>query len=124
MECEERKHRSRGALLSYLGIQVFWGLLIVLTPVAAAVHPSRLWAVPFGFVTMAGGMHLTYFRYEYNVLVERITNDFPLLRRVVPRRYNPEYYLPLGVAYTLLGVVSVALALRPLNFAPLLKHFL
>ena len=120
----ERTHRSRSALLSYLGIQVFWGLLVVLTPVAAAIHPSKLWAVPFGCVTMAGGMHLTYFRYEYNALVERLTSSFPFLRYVAPGRYNPEYYLPVGIAYTLLGVVSVALVIHPLDFTPLLQHFL
>lgn len=120
----ERRHRSRSALLSYLGIQAFWGLLVILTPLAAAIHPSRLWAVPFGCVTMAGGVHLTYFRYEYNALVERTTSVFPFLRHILPARYNPEYYLPVGVAYTLLGVVSVALVVHPLNFSPLLQHFL
>lgn len=120
----EFTRRSRSALLSYLGIQVFWGLLVVLTPVAAAIHPSKLWAVPFGCVTVAGGMHLTYFRYEYNTLVGRITSSLPLLRYIVPGRYNPEYYLPVGIAYTLLGVASVALVIHPLDFTPLLKHFL
>lgn len=119
----ERTRRSRSALFSYLGIQAFWGLLLVLTPVAAAIHPSKLWAVPFGCVTMAGGMHLTYFRYEYNLLVERITSGLPFLRYVVPGRCNPEYYLPVGVAYTMLGLISVVLIIRPLDFT-LLQRFL
>ncbi len=121
MEC---KYRSRYALLSYLCIQVFWGLLVVLTPVAAAIHPTKLWAIPFGLVTMAGGVHLTYFRYEYNALVERIVSASPLLRYIVPGRYNPEYYLPVGIVYTLLGVISVILVVRPLDFTPLLQHLL
>ncbi len=120
----DRPHRSRSALLSYLGIQAFWGLLVILTPFAATIHPTRLWAIPFGCVTMAGGLHLTYFRYEYNALVERITSGFPFLRYIAPGRYNPEYYLPVGIGYTLLGIISVALILHPLNFAPLLQHFL
>lgn len=96
--------RGRSALWRYLGIQVAWGLLVLLTPVAMGIHPSRLWAAPFGFITMAGGLHLTYFRH------------------VMPRRCNPEYYLPLGIAYTLFGVASVTLVVFHLAPAPLLQH--
>lgn len=114
--------RGRSALWSYLGIQVVWGLLVLLTPVAMGVHLSRLWAAPFGFITIAGGLHLTYFRSEYNALVGRVTESLPLLRYLVPGRYNPEYYLPLGIAYTLVGVASVALVVFHRDPAPLLQH--
>ncbi len=114
--------RDRSALWSYLGIQVAWGLLVLLTPVALGIHPSRLWAAPFGFITMAGGPHLTYFRHEYNALVGRVAELLPVFRHVMPRRCDPEYYLPLGIAYTLFGVASVTLVVFHLDPAPLLQH--
>ncbi len=107
------KHRDRSALASYLAIQVVWGLLVLLTPVAMSLYPSRVWALPFGCVTVAGGLHLTYFRYEYNALVERVVTTVPAFRHFVPSRPNPELYLPLGVAYTLFGIASVTLAVFP-----------
>lgn len=109
------KHRDRSALASYLAIQVVWGLLVLLTPVAMSLYPSRVWALPFGCVTVAGGLHLTYFRYEYNALVERVVATVPVFRYFVPSRPNPELYLPLGLAYTLFGVASVTLAVFPMN---------
>jgi hypothetical protein len=118
--------RDRSALWSYLSIQVAWCLLVLLTPVAMGIHmgihPSRLWAAPFEFITMAGGLHLTYFRHEYNALVGRVTELLPVFRRVMPRRCDPEYYLPLGIAYTLFGVASVTLVVFHLDPAPLLQH--
>jgi hypothetical protein len=119
------KHRDRSALASYLAIQVVWGLLIVLTPVAMGLYPSRVWALPFGLVTVAGGLHLMYFRHEYNLLVERVVVAVPFFRYFVPSRPNPELYRPLGMAYTLFGIASVTLAVFPLDLldlASLLQH--
>lgn len=121
----EFKYRDRSALLTYLAIQSVWGLLVLLTPVAVGLHPSRIWALPFGCVTVAGGLHLVYFRHEYNALVERVAVAVPFFRHFIPSRPSPELYLPLGVAYALFGIASVTLAVFPLDLldlATLLQH--
>ena len=97
-------------------------MLVLLTPGAVRVHPSQLWAAPFGLITIAGGLHLTYFRHEYNALVGRVTEFLPLFRHAVPCRCSPEYYLPLGIAYTLFGVASVTHVVFHLDPEPLLQH--
>jgi hypothetical protein len=102
------RNREWRAWMSYLGIQAAWLLLVFLTPLGVSVHPSKLWAIPFGCITIAGGLHLTYFRFEYSALVQKVVGLLPLARHLFSVRHNPGYYLPLGVGYTLFGVASVA----------------
>lgn len=102
----ERGIRTRTAWLSYLAIQAAWLLLIFLMPLAFDAHPSRYWSIPFCCITVAGGLHLTYFRHEYAALLRKILGLFPPARYVMPSLKNPRYLLPLGVAYMLFGVTS------------------
>ena len=109
MVSAERARRSKDAWLSYLAIQVLWAALILLTPMAASLHPSKFWALPFSGITMVNGLHLTYYRREYDVLMKRLAASVPFTQRFASTRYAPEYYLPLGVGYTLFGVLSAIL---------------
>ncbi|MGH3089478.1 MAG: hypothetical protein ACRDSJ_19475 [Rubrobacteraceae bacterium] len=111
MSRRKREHRWKAAWGSFVCIQVFWAMLVVLTPIAISLHPSKLWALPFACVTMAGGMHLTFFRREYHRLVEKFTAIFPTARYFFAPVHRPKYYLPLGVAYTLFGAgCAIAIA--------------
>jgi hypothetical protein len=107
----KREHRWRAAWVSFISIQAFWMMLVVLTPVAIGLYPSKLWALPFACVTMAGGAHLTYFRREYSRLVEKFIGLFPASKYFFAPVHNPRYYLPIGVGYMLFGAFcAVAIA--------------
>ena len=97
--------------MSYVTIQMIWLLCIVLTPPALKLYPSKLWALPFCLVTVANGLHMIFFRYEYNAVLRRAIRILPYARYLSPLREDPRYFLPLGTAYTLFGLVSIALLL-------------
>ncbi len=107
------KYRIQSAWASYLGIQTFWVLCVLLTPPGLGLYPSKLWALPFCFVTAAGGLHMVFFRYEYNALLRKMVRRFPfsrhLIRYLTPAQRDPKYFVPIGTAYTLAGVASMAL---------------
>jgi hypothetical protein len=94
------------AWLSYLGIQVFWVLCVVLVPLAFGAYPSRYWALLFCLVTVAGGGHLVHFRDEYDHVVRKATGLLPFSRNPRWAERDPRYLLPIGIAYTLFGVAS------------------
>ena len=95
--------------MSYVTIQVIWLLCIFLTPPALKLYPSKLWAVPFCLVTIANGLHMIFFRYEYNSVLRRAARILPYAHYLAPFREDPKYFLPLGTAYTLFGVASIVL---------------
>ena len=97
--------------MSYVTIQAIWMLCVFLTPVGIHFHPTKFWAVPFCLVTVANGLHMIFFRYEYNAVVRRAVRLVPYARYVSPSQNDPKYFLPFGVAYTLFGIVSTALVL-------------
>ena len=107
------RFRIKAAWTSYVAIQVFWVLLVVLAPFALTLYPTKLCALPFCAITMAGGLHMIHFRYEYNALLRRIVRLVPFQRFVVryltPKQRDPKYFIPLGTAYALFGVVSAVL---------------
>lgn len=105
------KYRIKTAWFTYVGIQIFWALCVLLLPVAIGLHPSKLWAVPFCCVTIAGGLHLTIFRHEYNALLRKASRVIPYAKYITPAQQRSEYFVPLGVAYTLFGVLSLALVI-------------
>lgn len=102
-------YRIKTAWTTYLGIQIFWVLCIVLIPVGIHYYPTKMWAVPLCLVTMANGLHLTFFRWEYNALLRKAAGLFPYARYLTPAQRAPKYFLPFGMAYTLFGVVSLVL---------------
>ncbi len=95
--------------MSYAIIQVIWLLCVLLTPPALKLYPSKLWALPFCLVTVANGLHMIFFRYEYNAVLRRATRILPYAEYLTPLREDPKYFLPLGALYTLVGLTSVAL---------------
>ena len=97
--------------MSYVFIQAIWMLCVLLTPVGIHLHPTKLWAVPFCLVTVANGLHMIFFRFEYNAVVRRAAGLIPYTRFISPAQYDPRYFVPFGSAYALFGVVSVALVL-------------
>ena len=107
--------RIKSAWTSYLAIQIFLALCVVLVPVALTVYPARLCALPFCAVTTAGGLHMVHFSYEYNALLRRIVRLFPferfVLRYLTPAQRDPRHFTLLGSVYTLVGVVSAVLVL-------------
>ena len=90
-------------------IQVIWLLCIFLTPPALKLYPSKLWALPFCLVTIVNGLHMIFFRHEYNAVLRRAARIVPYASYLTPLREDPKYFLPLGTAYTLFGVASVVL---------------
>jgi hypothetical protein len=92
-----------------LVIQVIWLVCVFATPLALELYPSKLWAVPFCLVTVANGLHMIFFRYEYNSVLRRAMRILPYAEYLTPLRDDPKYFLPLGAAYTLFGLASVAL---------------
>lgn len=107
------KYRIKAAWLSYLSIQVFWALCVVLIPVALSFYPSRFWALPFCIVTASGGLHMTLFWREYNALLRKTIKLLPFERYVIrylaPAQRDQRHFLLFGAGYTLFGVVSAAL---------------
>lgn len=95
--------------MSYVTIQALWVLCILLTPVALKLYPSKFWAVPFCLVTVANGLHMCFFRYEYNAVIRKAIRIIPYARYVTPSQDDPKYFLPFGAAYTLFGVASIVL---------------
>jgi hypothetical protein len=95
--------------VSYVTIQVIWLLCIFVTPPALKLYPSKLWALPFCLVTVANGLHMIFFRYEYNAVLRRAMRFLPYAQFLTPLREEPRYFLPLGTAYTLFGVASIVL---------------
>jgi hypothetical protein len=95
--------------VSYVTIQVIWLLCVLITPPALKLYPSKLWALPFCLVTVANGLHMIFFRYEYNAVLRRATRVLPYAEYLTPLRDDPKYFLPLGAAYTLFGLSSIAL---------------
>jgi hypothetical protein len=81
--------------VSYVIIQVIWLLCVLITPPA--------------LVTVANGLHMIFFRYEYNSVLRRAMRILPYAEYLTPLRDDPKYFLPLGAAYTLFGVASVVL---------------
>jgi hypothetical protein len=51
------------------------------------------------------------FRYEYNAVLRRAIRILPYAEFLTPLREEPRYFLPLGAAYTLFGLASIALLL-------------
>ncbi len=84
---------------------------MLLTPVGVNFHPSRFWALPFCLVTVANGMHMISFRYEYNAVLRRAIRLVPYARYITPTQNDPKYFLPLGAAYALLGLIPAALVI-------------
>jgi hypothetical protein len=107
------RYRIKTAWFTYLGIQVFWLVLVLATPPVLGLYPSRLWAVPFCAVTAMGGLHMMVFYREYNALLRKTVRLFPferhVLRYVAPVQRDPRHFLLFGSGYTLFGVVSAAL---------------
>lgn len=107
--------RIKSAWASYLTIQIFWVLCVVLAPVALTVYPAKLCALPFCAVTTAGGLHMIHFRYEYNALLRKMARLIPLsetlIRYLTPKQREPRYFIPLGILYALAGVVSAVLVM-------------
>ncbi|MGH3144417.1 MAG: hypothetical protein ACRDTR_01300 [Rubrobacter sp.] len=97
--------------MSYLVIQVVWLVCVFVTPLALELYPSKLWAVPFCLVTVANGSHMIFFRYEYNAVVRKAVRILPYARYLTPSQKEPKYFLPLGAAYALFGVVSIVLVI-------------
>lgn len=97
--------------MSYLVIQVIWLVCVFVTPLALELYPSKLWAVPFCLVTVANGLHMIFFRYEYNAVVRRAVRILPYARYLTPSRTEPKYFLPLGAAYALFGLASIVLVI-------------
>ena len=95
--------------MSYLVIQVIWLVCVFATPLALELYPSKLWAVPFCLVTVANGLHMIFFRYEYNAVLRRAMRILPYAQFLTPLREEPRYFLPLGTAYTLFGLASIVL---------------
>ena len=95
--------------MSYVTIQVIWLLCIFVTPPALKLYPSKLWAVPFCLVTVANGLHMIFFRYEYNSVLRRAVRILPYAPYLTPLREDPRYLLPLVTAYTLFGIASLVL---------------
>jgi hypothetical protein len=95
--------------VSYVTIQVIWLLCVLITPPALKLYPSKLWALPFCLVTVANGLHMIFFRYEYNAVLRRAVRILPYAEYLTPLREDPKYFLPLGAAYTLFGLASIAL---------------
>lgn len=105
------KYRVKMAWFSYLGIQMFWLLCVLLVPLALTQWPSRFWALPFCFVTMAGGLHLSLFYHEYNALLRRAARLFPYAQYLTPAQRDPRHFMIFGFFYTLFGVGSALLVL-------------
>jgi hypothetical protein len=103
------KYRVKTAWVSYLGIQVFWVLCVLVAPFAIAHYPSRFWALPFCAVTVAGGLHLSFFYHEYNALMRRAGRLFPYARYLTPAQRDPRHFQIFGLVYTLFGVASALL---------------
>lgn len=97
--------------MSYVFVQAIWMLCVLLTPVGIHFYPTKLWAVPFCLVTVANGLHMIFFRYEYNAVVRRAAGLIPYARFISPAQYDPRYFVPFGGVYALFGIVSVALVL-------------
>jgi hypothetical protein len=97
--------------VSYLVIQVVWLVCVFVTPLAVELYPSKLWAVPFCLVTVANGLHMIFFRYEYNAVVRRAVRILPYARYLTPSQSDPKYFLPLGTAYALFGFASIVLVI-------------
>ena len=97
--------------MSYLVIQVVWLVCVFATPLAVELYPSKLWAVPFCLVTVANGLHMIIFRYEYNAVVRRAVRILPYARYLTPSQSDPKYFLPLGTAYALFGFASIVLVI-------------
>ena len=95
--------------MSYVAIQMIWLLCVLITPPALKLYPSKLWALPFCLVTVANGLHMIFFRYEYNAVLRRAARILPYAEYLTPLREDPKYFLPLGAAYTLFGLASVTL---------------
>ena len=95
--------------MSYVTIQVIWLLCVLITPPALKLYPSKLWALPFCLVTVANGLHMIFFCYEYNSVLRRAIRILPYAAYLTPLRDDPKYFLPLGAAYTLFGVASIVL---------------
>ena len=109
------RYRIKTAWFTYLGIQAFWLVLVVATPLALSLYPSKLWAVPFCGITAAGGLHMMAFYREYNALLRKAVRLFPFERYVLPyvapAQRDPRHFLLFGSGYTLMGVISAALVI-------------
>ena len=75
-------------------IQVIWLVCIFVTPPALKLYP---------------GLHMIFFRYEYNAVLRRAMRILPYARYLTPLQEDPSYFLPLGTAYTLFGLASIVL---------------
>ena len=90
---------------------MIWLACVFVTPLALELYPSKLWAVPFCMVTVANGLHMMFFRYEYNAVVRKAGRILPYARYLTPSQTEPKYFLPLGTAYTLFGFTSILLVI-------------
>ena len=108
---KEHRYSIAAAWVSYLVIQVIWLICVFVTPLALELYPSKLWAVPFCLVTVANGLHMMFFRYEYNAVVRKAVRVLPYARYLTPSQKEPKYFLPLGTAYALFGFASILLVI-------------
>ena len=106
-----QKRRTKAAWSSYLGIQALWLVCVILAPLAFGSYPSKYWAMPLCLVTVAGGLHLVFFRREYDEILRKAVRLFPFARQPTLAQRDPRYILPLGIAYTLFGVASALLVI-------------
>ena len=90
---------------------MIWLACVFVTPLALELYPSKLWAVPFCMVTVANGLHMMFFRYEYNAVVRKAVRILPYARYLTPSQTEPKYFLPLGTAYTLFVFTSILLVI-------------
>ena len=58
-----------------------------------------------------GGLHLVFFRREYDEILRKAVRLFPFARQPTLAQRDPRYILPLGIAYTLFGVASALLVI-------------
>jgi hypothetical protein len=90
---------------------VIWLVCVFVTPLAVELYPSKLWAVPFCLVTVANGLHMMIFRYEYNAVIRKAVRILPYARYLTPSQTESKYFLPLGTAYALFGFASILLVI-------------
>src|SRR4029453_19672565 len=93
---ENHRYRIMAAWVSYVTIQVIWLLCVLLTPPALKLYPSKLWALPFCLVTVANGLHMIFFRYEYNAVLRRAIRILPYAEYLNPFREDPKNFPPLA----------------------------
>ena len=52
---------------------------------------------------------MIFFRFEYNAVLRRAIRLVPYARFITPTQNDPKYFLPFGVAYAMIGLISAIL---------------